>query len=112
MGAKVEKGKRWFKFVLLMLGIMAGIKALFALSHPSAANKLAEALIQFIGGTIVFGGLGFILGWLAGKDDPSTADSASSAATLEIPPGKTPSPQRRNLFQKALSMRTLHIPRH
>jgi len=82
MSARVEKGKRWFKFVLLMVGITAGIKALFALGHPNMGNKLAEAFVQFIGGAVIFGGPAFVLGWLAGKEDAAKPDNSNTEATV------------------------------
>jgi hypothetical protein len=92
MSARVEKGKRWFKFVLLMVGITAGIKALFALGHPSMGNKLAEAFVQFIGGTIIFGGPAFALGWFAGKEDISKDGGTSpDASTSGLSPTATSS---------------------
>lgn len=99
MSARVEKGKRWFKFVLLMVGITAGIKALFALGHPNTGNKLAEAFVQFMGGAIIFGAPAFFLGWLAGKEEaPKTADASpatrpeSTAHRDVASPSQTPSP--------------------
>lgn len=82
MSARVEKGKRWFKFVLLIVGITAGIKAVFALGHPNMGNKLAEAFAQFIGGAVVFAGTAFVLGWLTGKEDPAKADNSRTKAAV------------------------------
>ncbi len=103
MSARVEKGKRWFKFVLLMVGITAGIKALFALGHPNIGNKLVEALLQFVGGAVIFGGPAFFLGWLAGKEETSKTDNASPPAgqadiqahgIISSPPQARPQPTK------------------
>lgn len=102
MSARVEKGKRWFKFVLLMVGITAGIKALFALGYPNTGNKLALAFLQFVGGAIIFGVPAFFLGWLAGKEETPNADNALPAAAVEAPapsdrsspPQTSPEPRR------------------
>lgn len=80
--ARVEKGKRWFKFVLLMVSITAGIKALFALGHPNMANKLEEAFIQFISGVVVFAGSAFVIGWLLGKEELAKGHSSRSKAPV------------------------------
>lgn len=65
-----------------MVGITAGIKALFALGHPNMGNKLAEAFVQFIGGAVVFAGPAFVLGWLAGKEDTAKPDNSRTEAAV------------------------------
>ncbi|HEX2828754.1 MAG TPA: hypothetical protein VHP37_20540 [Burkholderiales bacterium] len=69
MSARVEKGKRWFKFVLMLLAVTAVVKIFFALGSPNSANKFAIALVQFIGGVIVLGLPAFLLGWVTGPKD-------------------------------------------
>lgn len=80
MSARVEKGKRWFKFVLMLVAVGASVKGCFALGYPDAGNKLAQAFLQFIGGAIFFAGPAFVLGWLAGKEEPKP-DGSTTAIT-------------------------------
>lgn len=105
MSARVEKGKRWFKFVLLLVGISAGIKVLFALGHPNMGNKLALAFVQFVGGALIFGSLAFLLGWLAGKEkEPASRSDGASTRTPNADAGTSNAqkpPQDRNFRENA-----------
>lgn len=78
MNARVDKGKRWFKVILWLLLVSAAVKIVFALGHPKPGEKLAEAVILFLSGTIFFGGFAFFLGWLTGKQNGLSANDDSS----------------------------------
>ena len=87
MSARVNKGMRWFKWVLWLLLITFGIKALFAFGQPNSVNKLALAALGFVGGTILLGGAAFFLGWLTGKEDiPVSPGLNPVSSPAEIPP--------------------------
>lgn len=91
MSARVEKAIRWFKFAMLVVAVIAGVEALFALGHPNMGNKLAKAIFDFIGGAIFFAGPAFVLGWLTGKDDTAKLDdSKTSAGTPDNAPDPAP----------------------
>lgn len=83
MSARTEKGKHWFKFALLISGIVFGTSGLFAIRHPDVIEKLAQSFALFIISTIVFGGLAFALGWLTGGKYVSKG-AASHADSLNI----------------------------
>jgi hypothetical protein len=90
MSARVDKGKRWFKLVLMLVAIGTGVKSCFAIGHPDAGNKLAQAVLQFIGGAIFFAGPAFLLGWLAGKEEPPKPDDSTTAITASSPGSGAP----------------------
>lgn len=70
MSARTAKGWLWFKLVAILMLVTFGIKILFALGVNNSINKVALAFVGAVGGTIVFGGIAFLLGWLTGEDKP------------------------------------------
>ena len=78
---------RWFKWVFWFVLIFFGAKALAAFGHPNSGNKLAMASLQFVFGTILFGGVAFFLGWLTGREDVPVSSGLNPASSpAEIPP--------------------------
>lgn len=73
MSVRSEKGMRWFKWTLMIVGTGSAVKVLFAFGAHDSGNKIAIALFQFVGGTIFFGGIAYLLGWLAGAEGQSAA---------------------------------------
>jgi len=87
VSARVNKGMRWFKGVFWFVLIFFGVKALVAFGQPNSGNKLALAVLGFVGGTILFGGVAFFLGWLTGKEDVPVSSGLNPASSpAEIPP--------------------------
>jgi hypothetical protein len=114
MSPRTAKGWRWFKWVMMMLAIAAVVKGLFWVGNPKFPDKLAEAILLLIGGTVIWGGLAFLLGWATGKSEgcktnlSGTEGSSSSAATV-----MAPTPSESSLTSSTLthtSITRLHQP--
>ncbi len=81
MSAKSQNGKRWFLFVMAILGVSTIVKLFFAFEHSDPGNRIALAALQLVGGAVIFGLPAYGLGWFFGKEEPSGV--ASGRATKE-----------------------------
>ena len=79
MNSRFDKGKNWFKWVLYILGVVSAVKLLFAFGHHDTGGKIAETIVVFIGGLILFGGGAFALGWLTGAEPDSKKNTVGGS---------------------------------
>lgn len=70
MSLRTKKGLRWLRWVVIVIGVWAAAKIIFTILGSSDSsfiiNNVAASLVGFLVGSLIFGALAFVLGWLVG----------------------------------------------
>ena len=85
MSPKTQKGLRWLKFVLMLVGLTAAIKLFFAIGALDPGQKMLEAFAYLVVASVLFGVPAFLLGWLAGPRSPSEGANAQGQVSPRAP---------------------------
>jgi hypothetical protein len=76
MSAKHDKGVAWFMAVAKLMLIITAVRLLFAFGYHDVGFQIAMVLMGLVGGTLIFGGLAYGLGWFL--TDNSVGHSSAS----------------------------------
>ena len=98
MDPRIEKGKRWFGWAMRILLVVTVVKLLFAFGHHDPGNQIAIAIAMFVVGTVVWGGLGFVLGWATGGSQESGRSAGDTYHPSSAPQTHAPVTTSRNTY--------------
>jgi hypothetical protein len=84
MSSRVDKGKRWFKWVMIGMLAIHGFKILFAFVDKNPV-RIVDAIAELVVGIVIGGGLAFALGYATGGNKESTPSEGNGYSPASVP---------------------------